>query len=95
MRRPLRTRGRVTTTRGNGHVGFPVVVVVHVSFLRGGAKIERDELQQFVAVHLREQQLGAALQQILRQLPFRLDELVDLLLDRSPAHERVDEHILR
>src|SRR5207245_5943055 len=39
------------------------------------------------------QQLGATSQQILRQLPLRVDELVDLFLDRPATQELVHEHV--
>ena len=42
-----------------------------------------------------KQQFGAAFQQILRELALRFDELVDLLLYGSAAHEFVHQHVLR
>ena len=57
-------------------------------------EIERDELQQLVVLHLGQQHLGAALEQILRQLPLRVNQLVDLLLDRPAADELVHQHVL-
>ena len=65
----------------------------HVSF-SALLMIERNQLEQLLVFHFRQEQVGAAFQQVLRELPLRFDELVDLLLHGSAAHELVHQHVL-
>ena len=57
-------------------------------------QVKADEVQQLVVFQLGQMQLGAAFQQIMRELPLRFDERVDLFLDRSAADELVHQHVL-
>ncbi len=51
---------------------------------RGRAQVEREEVQDLGVLHLREQALRTALEDVLREL-LRVDQAVDLVLDRAPA----------
>src|SRR5438876_7367921 len=59
-----------------------------------GVEIESHDPEQLRVLQLRQVQLGAAFQQVRRELPLRGDQLVDLLLDGSPAHELVNQDVL-
>src|SRR5207247_2965739 len=59
-----------------------------------GVEIECHEPEQLRVLQLRQIQLGAAFQQLRRELPLRCDQLVDLFLDGPPADELVNQDVL-
>ena len=55
--------------------------------------IERDELQQLIVLHLGQQHLATAFEQIIGELALRVNELIDPLLNRPAADELVHQDV--
>src|ERR1700730_17521618 len=55
--------------------------------------IERNDAQQIIVIHFRQQLLTALVEQIAGQAGLPLDECIDFLFNRTTAYELVDEHI--
>ena len=50
--------------------------------------------EQLLVFQFGQEQISAAFEQVRGELPLRFDHLVDLFLDRSPAHELMYQHVL-
>src|SRR5947207_13764818 len=61
---------------------------------RSGIQIQRNEFQQFLIVHLGQQQIDSTFEQIPGKVAFGFDERVDFLFYGSAAQELLDKHIL-
>ena len=57
-------------------------------------EIQRDELQEIIILHLGQQHVGAAFEEIFGEAALGVNELVDPLLNRPAADELVHEHVL-
>src|SRR5437016_11222061 len=73
----------------------PSPFVVHGSvLLERAVEIQPNQPEQLLVFQFGQMQVCAAFEQVPGKLLLPLDHLVDLFLDRSPAHELVYQHVL-
>src|SRR5438876_9865950 len=59
----------------------------------GALQIQRDELQQFVVAHLRQQSFTASVEELTGQVGLVLDHLIDAFFNRTTTDEFVNQDV--